>query len=279
LFFKITLYYKRVPSMKFASRLSRIAVAAVGLWSSCSAHAIDVTMDNWRHIYMNGAYSSGGSSELLGVYAVHTNRQENLVFDFNLSTYAGSTAAGGATISFVTAGGPGERAGGSYTLELRQLNSYNAVVNLDNAGSYWRDSANATPGTLAWYNNSGAALSNLNYTDSVLDITSGLVSSITGPVAGDTGSADITSGVTLTFNISQAVLQSWLDGSLPATLVMDINRAGGPMVDVIAFASNAALSFNTTSASGVPVPATLLLGATGLGALGLTRRKQKVLNK
>lgn len=261
--------------MKILPRLRTIALATLGLWSASSAQATSVTMDNWRLIYMNGAYTNGGSNETLGVYAVHTNRQENLVFSFDLSSYAGTTATGGATISFVTSGGSGETGSGVYSLELRQLNSYNAGVNLDNAGSYWRDSANATPGSLQWYNNSGTALSSLNYTDSVLDITSGLVSSITGPVAGDSGSTGVTAGVTLTFNISQSVLQSWLDGTLPAVLVMDINRAGGPNVDYITFASNASLSFNATSTAQVPVPGSLWLGCAGLGALGLIRRKKQ----
>ncbi len=251
--------------MKFIKHA--LCAGAIAL-TSMPALAATLTMDNWRSIYMNAPYSLGGSNENVFIYALHAPRQENLVFSFDVSSLSGATALSDGEITFtVAAGGGGNWTNGSHDIELHQLNAYNSNVDLDNSGSFYRDSADATPGTLQWMDNSGNALANLNYNNSVFDITSGQVSSYIGPLPGDTGSTAPTVGAEITFDINQSVVQSWLDGTSPAMLVIAVDNS--PWINGIMFQNDATLTFDST-----PVPELAGFAIGLLGLLAAMRRRK-----
>lgn len=246
------------------------AVAASGL-STSNAMALTATMDNWRLIYMNGQYPGGGSKEQPYIYSLHTPRQENLLVHFDLSQYAGMTAASDALLTLrVSSDFPGIMKPGIPVYELWQLNAYNAGVNLDQSGSFYLDQASASPTGTAWRNNAGNNLVNLNYNNSIMDISSSMLSTFTGPLAGDTQSTNPNDGALLTFSISQLAMQAWLNGTAPSIAIVSAG-SNNPWTGGVLFYTDATVSFN---ASSVPEPTQLMLFS--VAAFALLRRRFQI---
>lgn len=243
------------PNPRRAGSLSRAVLTLFCvLVSAASANADLVTIDNWRLIYMNGAYSSGGANENHYVYAVHRPRQENLLVHFDMSAYAGQTITGDASFSVThTAAQP------TNTMELYQLNSYNAAVDLDAAGSYYIDGHPG--GTVQWRDNSGNALAHLNFDNAVQQIST-LVDTqlVTAP----------TPGSVTTFTVDQQTVQNWVDGTTPSTLIMAV-ASNSPFTSYF-LDTNMTLDFTATA---VPEPSTFALVGFGLVCFGSRRRRRQ----
>jgi hypothetical protein len=238
-----------------ATLFGAAALLATSLISQ--AHAATITMDNWRSIYMNGHYALGGSNENVFMYALHTTRQENLLAHFDVSSYAGQTAVGDAAMTFTVSGHNNV----TNTIEVRQLNAFNSIVDLDNSGSYFRDTANSSGGLAQWRDNAGNALSHLNYNNSVLDITSSLLDTAVGPaVVGDQ----------VSFTIGQSDFQQWLDGNLASTVALTMENSPWSHYE---FLPDATLTFNTSGGASVSAPATLGLFAAALFVPLFSRRR------
>lgn len=233
---------------------------AAGLSGTAAADMVNVDFDNWRNIYMNSQYSNGGSSNTPYFYSLHTPNQENLFLGLDLSSYAGGTALGDATVSMYIENG--FNYGTNFTVEMRQLNQYNTDLDLDTAGSYFKD------GSTQWVDNAGNALANLNYTYSVFDVTSGLLASTAGT------SPEPQPGSLLTFTIGQADVQSWLDD--PASAVMVMTADNDPYLSMTFDMTQSFVQMDIDAPAGsndVPAPVGLLL--LSLSAIGFTKRRKK----
>ena len=171
-----------------------------------------LTATGWRQVRSMPI----GDGSKLSVYAVHAPRETYTLISFDVSQHFGDRAAGAGTLTLTVQGGTGLQTPGSFVLELRQLNRHNAGVDLANASE---NLFNEQTGK-AWRNNAGENLPTLATPNSVLEITSSLVASKTGPFGGDSPTSAPVPGSRVVLTIPRATLQSWFDQTAPAVVAI-----------------------------------------------------------